>query len=58
MPKFNLRDTVRRKGGGDIRTVEEIRQDKNGDWMYWIQLGSDFVTREWAKEDELEHADR
>jgi hypothetical protein len=57
MAKFNLRDRVMRIGVQELRTVEEIREGQ-GEPMYWIQLGSDFATRVWAKETELELAPR
>jgi hypothetical protein len=53
MTKFGLRQRVRRIGRNGERTVEEIREGA-GEPMYWIQLGSDFATRIWAKESELE----
>jgi hypothetical protein len=57
MVKFKLRDRVRITGNPDVRTVEEIRVVPGMETMYWVQLGSDFVTRVWAKESELELAD-
>ena len=54
---FKLRDRVTIAGSRDVRTVEEIRENPDGETMYWVQLGSDFVTRVWAKESELERAD-
>jgi hypothetical protein len=57
MSKFKLRDPVRRTGQREAGTVEEIREVPGGETMYWIQLGSDFATRVWVKESELEPAD-
>ena len=54
MPKFHLRDLVRRLGHPEVRTVEEVRDNPGGETLYWIQLGDDFATRVWAKESELE----
>jgi hypothetical protein len=56
MAKFRLRDRVRRTGQQEVRTVEEIRENPSAETMYWIQLGSDFATRVWANESELEPA--
>ena len=56
MTKFKLRDRVRRIGQQEVRTVEEIRENPAEQTRYWIQLGSDFVTRVWAKESDLEMA--
>lgn len=56
MAKFQLREQIRRIGQQEIRTVEEIRENPAAETMYWIQLGSDFATRVWAKESELEAA--
>jgi len=53
MAKFELRQRVKKIGTTEVRTVEEIREG-SGEPMYWIQLGSDFATRIWAKESELE----
>lgn len=55
MSKFRLKDRVKRIGQPGIRTVEEIRD--GAETLYWIQLGSDFATRVWARERELELAD-
>jgi hypothetical protein len=55
MAKFKLRDRVRKIGTQEVRTVEEIREGE-GEPMYWCQLGSDFATRIWLKESELEAA--
>jgi hypothetical protein len=54
--KFQLRERVKRKGVTEVRTVEEIRTNPDAETQYWIQLGSDFATRVWAKESELETA--
>ena len=54
MAKFKLRERVRRIGQEEIRTIEEVREDPDVETMYWIQVGSDFATREWARESELE----
>ena len=54
---FKLRDRVTIAGSPDVRTVEEIRENPDAETMYWVQLGSDFVTRLWARESELELAD-
>lgn len=56
MPKFRLRDRVRKIGEQEVRTVEEIREGA-GEPTYSIQLGRDFATRIWAKESELEAAE-
>ncbi len=37
--------------------VEEIREVPDRETMYWVQLGSDFTTRVWVRESELERAD-
>jgi len=57
MTKFKLRDHVRRIDQREVCTVEVIREDPGAETLYRIQLGSDFATREWAKESELELAD-
>ena len=57
MPNFKLRERVRITGNPDIRTVEEIREVPDRETMYWVQLGSDFTTRVWVRESELERAD-
>jgi hypothetical protein len=57
VPKFRLRERVKKIGTQEIRTVEEIREG-GGEPLYSIQLGSDFATRIWAKESELEPAGR
>ena len=56
MAKFNLKDRVKRKGVDEVRTVEEIRDSDipGREPKYWLQLGSDFATRVWADESELE----
>jgi hypothetical protein len=56
MAQFNLKDRVKRKGVDEVRTVEEIRDiDIPGrEPKYWLQLGSDFATRVWANESEIE----
>jgi hypothetical protein len=59
---FQLKDRVRRIGKHEICTVEDIREpdehifrlNPTAETMYWIQLGSDFDSRVWAKESELE----
>ncbi len=56
MALFRLRQRVRRIGSQEVRTVEEIRENPAAETMYWIQLGTDFATREWANESELERA--
>jgi hypothetical protein len=56
MTKFKLRDRVRIIGNPDVRTVLEIR-DMPGETLYCVQLGSNFATRVWAKESDLEWAD-
>jgi hypothetical protein len=56
---------VRRIGQQEVRTVADIREpdehilrlNSAAETMYWIQLGSDFDTRVWAKESELELAE-
>lgn len=53
MAKFTLRQRVKKIGTQEIRTVEVIRDEEP---RYSIQLGSDFATRIWAKESELEVA--
>ncbi len=54
VPRFNLRDSVVKSGEQKVRTVEEIRDGAGTEPTYSIQLGSDFATRIWAKESELE----
>ena len=59
---FELKDRVRRIGQHKVCTVEDIREPDDHilrlnpacETMYWIQLGSEFDTRVWAKESELE----
>jgi hypothetical protein len=53
--KFKLRQRVKKIGTQEVRTVEEIRTG-DGEPLYSIQLGSDFATRIWARESELESA--
>ncbi|MGA7292963.1 MAG: hypothetical protein WBW53_13615 [Terriglobales bacterium] len=52
--KFNLRDYVRKTADKEVRTVEEIRDGAGTEPSYSIQLGSDFTSRKWAKENEIE----
>jgi hypothetical protein len=62
---FKLKDRVRRIGQREVRTVEDIREPDEhilrlnpaAEIMYWIQLGSDFDTRVWAKESDIEMAE-
>lgn len=54
VPRFNLRDSVMKKGEQNARTVQEIRDGAGTEPTYSIQLGSDFATRIWEKESELE----
>ncbi|HTC50118.1 MAG TPA: hypothetical protein VK722_22550 [Candidatus Aquilonibacter sp.] len=54
MAKFKLQQRVRKIGTKEVRTVEEIREGAGTEPTYSIQLGSDFATRIWAKESELE----
>jgi hypothetical protein len=54
MARFNLWDRVRRIAVQEVRAVEEIREVPGIEPTYSIQLGSDFVTRVWAKDSELE----
>jgi len=54
MAKFRLRDSVKRVGQQEVRTVMEIRPNPAEETMYWIQLGSNCASRVWAKESELE----
>jgi hypothetical protein len=56
VPRFKLRECVKKIGMQETRTVEEIREG-SGEPLYSIQLGSDFATRIWAKESELEAAE-
>jgi hypothetical protein len=59
---FKLKDRVRRIGQHEVCTVEDIREPDDHilrlnpacETMYWIQVGSDFDSRVWAKESELE----
>jgi hypothetical protein len=49
---LELRDKVRIKGGGpEIWIIEQIRDNPA---QYLIELGSDFATRKWKLEPELE----
>ena len=52
MAKFKLRDVVRLNG--IQRTVEQIAEDPKCEPRYWLQRGTDFATRVWAKEHEIE----
>lgn len=62
---FKLKDRVRRIGWREIFTIEDIREPDDHilrlnpacETMYWIQLGTEFDTRVWAKESELEAAE-
>ena len=62
---FKLKDRVRRIGQRDVFTIEDIREPDDHilrlnpacETMYWIQLGTEFDTRVWAKESELEAAE-
>jgi hypothetical protein len=62
---FKLKDRVRRIGRSEVCTVEDIREPDDHilrlnpicETMYWIQLGTEFDTRVWAKESELEIAE-
>src|SRR5208283_1502042 len=55
--EVGLRDRVRIIGNPDVRTVKEIREMSSGETLYCVQLGSDFVTRVWAKESDLVRPD-
>lgn len=57
MAKFKLRDQVRKFGREEVFTVEEIREIPGTETLYWIELGGDFATRDWARESELKLAD-
>jgi hypothetical protein len=48
---FQLRDRVRWSKKPGVWTVEVIRDSEP---RYHIQLGTEFASREWAREDELE----
>jgi hypothetical protein len=53
--KFALRQYVRKIGQSEVRSVEQISQLEPGkETLYSVQLGTDFATREWVKESELE----
>jgi len=52
--KFNNKDRVKIKGSYLVGVVEQIRTVTGGEAMYWIEFNSDFSTRVWAKEDDLE----
>ncbi|HLY61960.1 MAG TPA: hypothetical protein VKV95_14535 [Terriglobia bacterium] len=56
MAKLKIKDRVRINGRREVLTVEEIREIPGGETTYWVQLGTNFATREWAKESELELA--
>ena len=56
MAKFKIKDRVRIIGKQEVLPVEEIREILGGETKYWIQLGTNFATREWAKASELEMA--
>lgn len=56
MTKFKLEDHVRKVGGDKVFTVEQIRTEPGKETTYLIQFGSDFASRELAKECELESA--
>jgi hypothetical protein len=56
MAKFKIKDRIRIIGKQEVLTVEEIREIPGGETKYWIQLGTNFATRVWAKESELELA--
>lgn len=55
--KFQLRDRVRRIGQRKVGTVEEIREIPGDETLCWVQFGTDFASRVWAKESELERAE-
>lgn len=62
---FKLKDRVRRIGQRAVFTIEDIREPDDHilrlnpacETMYWLQLGTEFDTRVWAKESELEAAE-
>lgn len=62
---FKLKDRVRRIGQPEVCTVEDVREPDGEilrlnpacETMYWIQVGSDFDTRVFVKESELEMAE-
>ena len=58
MAKFKIKDRVSIKGKPEVFTVEEIREIPGDETKYWVQLGTNFATREWAKEGELELANK
>lgn len=57
MSKYQLRDRVKRADREEVRTVQQIREIPGVENLYWVQLGNDTATSEWAKESELELAD-
>lgn len=56
MAKFALRAAVRKVGQQEVRSVQQIREGPDAEPLYFIQLGRDFATNVWAKENELEAA--
>jgi len=54
MAKFGLRAAVRKAGEKVVRSVHEIREEPDTEPMYSVQIGRDFATRVWAKQNELE----
>jgi hypothetical protein len=57
MAQFKSRDRVQQIGHWAVRTVEEIREGPGTEALYSIQLGTDFASRIWVKESELEAAE-
>jgi hypothetical protein len=52
---FQNYDLVRWSKKPGLWTIMECRPQEH---LYWIQFGTDFASREWAKEDELELVQR
>jgi hypothetical protein len=53
--KFALRQHVRKVGGTEIFSVEQISVLEAGrETLYWLQRGNDFAAREWVEESEIE----
>lgn len=55
-PTFNNKDHVKIKGSDSVGVVEQIRTATGGGPLYCIEFNSDFSTRVWVQESDLERA--
>jgi len=53
-PTFNNKDHVKIKGSDSVGVIEQIRAATGGGALYCVEFNSDFSTRVWVKESDLE----